>query len=148
MSRPLAPHEYKLLDFLLEVNEPLYGKWTRQWRDQIKTCQVREIDTPYFLAVCHDDEIEKSGQKTLTLGRELISVDGRIPVLIYAIVVKTQDNYYVDIFSIDRLDGEKLINYPIPGNGLMVMEAGMRVGGADLRYAYKENPLAPRWRLV
>ncbi|WP_153098952.1 hypothetical protein [Paraburkholderia hayleyella] len=143
MPRPLAPHEYKLLDFLLEVNEPLYGKWTRQWRDQIKTCQVKEIDTPYYLAICHEENIEKHGKWSGALARILVSIDENIPVIISALILSTEENYYVDGFSIDRMDGEPLKKYPLPGENLMIMEAGKWIGGADLRRFYGESDLPP-----
>jgi hypothetical protein len=145
MYRPLASHEHALLDFLLDANEPLYGDLIKRWKDQIATCHVREIDTPYFLAVCHDEMIEKSGCGARTLGRELIALDENVPVLIYAVLMETPTDWIIDIFSVDRLDGEALTAYPTPGESLMIMEAGKRVGGADWRRVYGESNLpAPR----
>jgi hypothetical protein len=143
MSRPLAAHEYALLQFLLDVNEPLYGDRVTSWKRQIATCRVREIDTPYFLAVCHDELIEQSGCGARTLGRELIALDENVPVLIYVVLMQTPTDWIVDIFSVDRLDGEALTVYPTPGGELMVMEAGKRVGGADWRRVYGESNLPP-----
>ncbi|CAB3762007.1 hypothetical protein [Paraburkholderia solisilvae] len=143
MSRSLEVREYKLLDFLLDVNEPLYGHRVKIWKKQIKTCRVREIDTPYFLAVCHEDVVEQSGCGAVTLGRELIAIDQSVPVLIYAVLMKTPSDWIVDIFNVDRLDGEALMTYPEAGDGLMIMEAGKRVGGADWRSVYGESDLPP-----
>lgn len=61
MSRPLSPKEHALLKFFIEANEPLWGDRIEQWKAQVGTCLVREIDSPYFLAVIHDEELEKSG---------------------------------------------------------------------------------------
>jgi hypothetical protein len=144
MSRTLAAHEYALANFLLDINEPLYGgNHVKRWKRQIATCRVREIDTPYFLAVCHDETIERSGCGARTLGRELIALDENVPVLIYAVLMKTPTDWIVDIFSVDRLDGEAPGVYPTPGENLMVMEAGKRVGGADWRRVYRESNLPP-----
>ncbi len=78
----------------------------------------------------------------------MIGIDGHAPVLIYAVILKTPDNYHVDIFSIDRMDGEPLINYPNQDDKLMIMEAGIRIGGADLRCVFEETPHSPPWRLI
>ncbi|AOY99577.1 hypothetical protein BKK81_10105 [Cupriavidus sp. USMAHM13] len=148
LSRPLAPHERALLDFLIETCEPLDGKRTSQWQTQIKTCRVREIGDPYYLAVVHDEETEKSGCDAITLGRDLIALDQGIPVLIYAILMKTPTDYLIDIFDIDRMDGRPLTAYPKPGNTLMIMEEGKRVGGADWRHAYPEYDRPPPRKLI
>ncbi|MFC0402268.1 hypothetical protein [Paraburkholderia rhizosphaerae] len=147
MSRSLSIREHELLDFLLDVNRPLYGERVTLWKRQIATCRVREIDTPYFLAVCHDDEVEQSGCGAVTLGRELIALDQGVPVLIYVVLMKTPTHWIVDIFNVDRLDGEPLTAYPEAGNGLMIMEAGKRVGGADWRSVYGESDLPPPSKL-
>ncbi|WP_156811197.1 MULTISPECIES: hypothetical protein [Cupriavidus] len=146
--RPLAPHEFALLDFLIEVCEPLYGKRTLQWRAQIKTCRVREIGDPYYLAVVHDEATEKSGCDAITLGRDLIAVDQGVPVLIYATLMKTPTDYLIDVFDIDRMDGRPLTAYPKPGDSLMIMEAGKRVGGADWSRFYQDTVLAPPRKLL
>ena len=136
MSRPLSVKEHALLKFLIEANEPLYGARTNQWRTQVETCLVREIDSPYFLAVIHEEIVEKSGCGAITLGYELVGVDHGVPVLIYAVTMKTPSDYFIDIFNVDRLDGEPLVDYPEAGDGLMVVERNKRVGGADLRHLY------------
>lgn len=136
MSRSLSLKEYALLKFLIEANEPLYGNRTNRWKAQIETCLVREIGSPYYLAVVHDECIEKTGCDAITLGHELVGVDHGVPVLIYAVAMKTPSDYLIDTFNVDRLDGEPLVDYPEAGNGLMIVERNKRVGGADLRHLY------------
>lgn len=75
MSRPLSAKEHALLKFLIEANEPLYGDRTNQWKTQVETCLVREIDSPYFLAVVHEENIERAGRDSITLGYELVGAD-------------------------------------------------------------------------
>ncbi|MFL9885485.1 hypothetical protein PQR66_20755 [Paraburkholderia agricolaris] len=139
MSRPLSAKEHALLKFLIEANEPLYGDRTNQWKTQVETCLVREIDSPYFLAMIHEEKIEKAGCDSITLGYELVGVDQGVPVLIYAVAMKTPSDYFIDIFNVDRLDGEPLVNYPEAGDGLMIVERNKRVGGADLRHLYGKS---------
>ncbi|CAE6848163.1 hypothetical protein R69608_03543 [Paraburkholderia nemoris] len=136
MSRPLSVKEHALLKFLIEANEPLYGNRTNHWKTQVETCLVREIDSPYFLAVIHEESIEKAGCDSITLGYELVGVDHGVPVLIYAVAMKTHSDDFIDIFNVDRLDGEPLVNYPEAGAGLMIVDRNKRVGGADLRHLY------------
>ncbi|WP_153098946.1 hypothetical protein [Paraburkholderia hayleyella] len=143
MSRLLDCQEYNLLDYLLTINESIYGRWTKLWKEQIKICKVREIDTPYYLAICHEENIEKHGKWSGALARILVSIDENIPVIISALILSTEENYYVDGFSIDRMDGEPLKKYPLPGEDLMIMEAGKWIGGADLRRFYGESDLPP-----
>ncbi|PNE52619.1 hypothetical protein A8H39_28410 [Paraburkholderia fungorum] len=71
--------------------------------------------------------------------RELISIDEGVPVLIYAIADRTPAGFVLESFNIDRLDGEPLVAYPEPGDGLMVVEGNKRVGGADLRHLYGKS---------
>lgn len=139
MSRPLSAKEHALLKFLIEANEPLYGDRTNQWKTQVETCLVREIDSPYFLAVVHEENIKRAGRDSITLGYELVGVDHGVPVLIYAVAMKTPSDYFIDIFNVDRLDGEPLVNYPEAGDGLMIVERNKRVGGADLRHLYGKS---------
>jgi hypothetical protein len=146
MQRPLASHELRLLEFILTVNESFYGAYVHRWEAQVKTCTVHEVNVPYCLAISHD-EIKLPGGGYTTLARELVCIDEGVPVLIYAYAVETQSGYVLDSFNIDRLDGEPLVAYPEPGDGLMVMEAGKRIGGADLRHVYKESDLPPRRKL-
>jgi len=136
MSRPLSQKERALLTFLIEANEPLYGDRMGQWKTQIETCLVREIDSPFFLAVVHDEGTERAGCDAVTLGYELVGVDHGVPVLIYAVAMKTPSEWVIDIFNVDRLDGEPLVDYPEAGASLMIVQRNTRVGGADLRHLY------------
>jgi hypothetical protein len=146
MQRPLASHERRLLKFLLKVNESFYDDNVPRWEAQVDTCTVHEVNVPYCLAISHDEPRHPGGGYT-TLARELIAIDEGVPVLVYAYAVETQSGYVLDSFSIDRLDGEPLVAYPEPGDGLMIMEAGKRIGGADLRHVYKESNLPPRHKI-
>ncbi|MBB4519455.1 hypothetical protein [Paraburkholderia fungorum] len=146
MQRALATHERRLLESLLTVNRPFYGAYAQRWEAQIKTCLVHEVNVPYCLAISHDEIRLPSGGYT-TLARELIGIDEGVPLLIYAYAVQTQAGYVLDSFDIDRLDGEPLVAYPEPGDSLMIMEAGKRIGGADLRQVFKESDLLPRFKL-
>ncbi|CAE6715116.1 hypothetical protein R69608_03542 [Paraburkholderia nemoris] len=146
MQRTFKLQERRLLEFLLTANEPFYGAYVSRWKTQLKTCTVREVNVPYCLDISHD-ETRLPGGGFATLARELVCLDEGVPVLIYAYVVETQSGYVLDSFSIDRLDGEPLVVYPEPDDGLMIMEAGKRVGGADLRHVYKESDLPPRFKL-
>jgi hypothetical protein len=139
MSRALAPHEQDLVRFLIETNAPLYGDLAFRWLRQIDSCKVREIDSPLFLAVCHDQAVEDSGCDAYTLRRELIGIDEGVGVLVYVQIMKTPTDDLIDIFSVDRLDGKPLKQYPVPGESLMIMELGKRIGGADWRRIYKES---------
>ncbi|WP_146749837.1 hypothetical protein [Paraburkholderia bryophila] len=134
MPRPLFLQEIALLTFLIETCEPIYGDRINQWKAQIRQCLVREIGSRFYLAMCHDDSMEKAGCDVLTLTRELVGVDHGVPVLIYAVAMKTPTDLVIDAFNVDRLDGEPLVDYPEPGAGLMIIEEGRRVGGADLRH--------------
>jgi hypothetical protein len=136
VSRALSAKEHALLKFLIEANEPLYGNRTNQWKTQVETCLVREIGSPYYLAVIHDESVEKAGCDAITLGYELVADDHGVPVLIYAVAMKTPSDCLIDTFNVDRLDGEPLVNYPEAGDGLMIVERNKRVGGADLRHLY------------
>lgn len=147
MQRPLANHELRLLEFLLTANEPFYSAYVNRWKVQVKACTVHEVNVPYCLAISHVESRLPGGGYT-TLARELVGIDEGVPVLIYACAVETQSGYVLDSFNIDRLDGEPLVAYPEPGDGLMIMEAGKRVGGADLRHVYKESDLPPRRKLL
>jgi hypothetical protein len=140
MQRPLESHERRLLEFLLTVNESFYGEYVQRWEAQVKTCTVHEVNVPCCLAISHD-EIRLPGGGYTPLARDLIAIDEGIPVLIYAYVVETQSGYVLHSFDIDRLDGEPLVTYPEPGDSLMIMEAGKRIGGADLRHVFKESNL-------
>ncbi|MFL9868082.1 hypothetical protein PQR67_28230 [Paraburkholderia fungorum] len=146
MQRPLASHERRLLEFLLTVNESFYGAYVQRWEAQLKTCTVHEVNVPYCLAISHD-EIRLPGGGYTTLARDLIAIDEGVPVLIYAYVAETQSGYVLHSFDIDRLDGEPLVAYPEPGDSLMIMEAGKRIGGADLRYVFKESDLPAHHKL-
>ncbi|MFM0591978.1 hypothetical protein [Paraburkholderia dilworthii] len=145
MQRPFANHELKLLEFLLTVNESLYEKYLPRWRAQIETCTVREVNVPYCLAISHEDRLPGGGYTTLA--RDLIAIDEGVSVLIYAYVIETRSGYVLHSLDIDRLDGEALVKYPEPGDGLMIMEAGKRIGGADLRHVLKESDLPPHRKL-
>lgn len=134
MSRPLLPRENALLTFLVETCEPIYSDRINQWKAQIQQCLVREIGSPFYLAVCHDGSTEIAGCDAITLARELVGVDHGVPVLIYAVAMKTPTDLVIDVFNVDRLDGEPLVDYPEPGAGLMIVEQGKWVGGADLRH--------------
>lgn len=146
MRRPLAAHERELLHFLLTVNESLYSAYVSQWRAQLETCTVREVNVPYSLAFNHSEERLPGGAFVL-LARDLIGIDEGVSLLIYAYVVETRTGYVLDTFDIDRLDGEPLVVYPQPSDGLMIMEEGKRIGGADLRHTFKESNLPPRRKL-
>ncbi|NYH15104.1 hypothetical protein [Paraburkholderia bryophila] len=145
MQRPLANHELKLLEFLLTVNESLYETYVPWWRAQLETCTVREVNVPYCLAISHEDRLPGGGYTTLA--RDLIAIDQGVSVLIYACVVETRAGYVLHSLDIDRLDGAALVKYPEPGDGLMIMEAGKRIGGADLRHVFKESDLPPHSKL-
>ncbi|HEX7910417.1 MAG TPA: hypothetical protein VF534_20320 [Paraburkholderia sp.] len=146
VQRPLASDELRLLEFFLAANEPFYGAYVPRWKAQVKTSTVHDGNVPYCLAISHG-ESRLPGGGYATLARELVGIDGGIPVLIYGCAVETQSGYVLDSFNTDRLDGESLVAYPEPGDSLMIMEAGKRVGGADLRHAYKESDLPPRRKL-
>jgi hypothetical protein len=139
VSRPLAPHERALLRFALRINASLYPRLADRWLSQVDSCEVVEIDSPLFLAVRHDEATEKSGCDAYTLRRELIGIDEGVAVLVYVQIMRTATDDLVDIFSVDRLDGKPLKQYPAPGGALMVMELGKRIGGADWRNVYKES---------
>ena len=139
LDRPLAPHEQALLRFTLWMNAPLYPRLADRWLLQVDSCKVFEIDSPLFLAVRHDEATEKSGCDAYTLRRELIGIDEGVAVLVYVQIMKTPTDDLVDIFSVDRLDGKPLKQYPSPDASLMVMELGKRIGGADWRHVYKES---------
>jgi len=128
------------------VNRSFYGAYVTRWEAQVKTCRVREVNVPYCLDISHEEARLPGGGFT-TLARELVGIDEGVSVLIYAYVVETQTGYVLDSFSIDRLDGEPLVAYPEPSDSLMIMEAGKRIGGADLRYVYRESDLPPRRKL-
>lgn len=127
MQRSLADHERRLLEFPLSANESLYGDYVPRWREQLKTSSVREINAPYCLAISLDENRLPGGGYT-PLARDLTGVDDGVPVLIYAYVAETRSGYVLHTFDIDRLDGEPLVIYPEPGDSLMIMEAGRRVG--------------------
>lgn len=146
MQRPLANHERLLLHFFLTANESFYGSYVPRWKHQVERCTVHEVNVPYCLAISHD-EARLPGGGFITLAREIVCLDEGVPVLIYACAVETQSGYVLDSFDIDRLDGEPLVAYPEPGDGLMIMEAGKRISGADLRHVYKESDLPPRFKL-
>jgi len=100
---------------------------------------------PYCLAISHEDRLPGGGYTPLA--RVLIALDEGVPVLIYAYVIETRSGYVLHSLDIDRLDGEALVKYPEPGDGLMIMEAGKRIGGADLRHVFKESDLPPSRKL-
>lgn len=87
MQRPLAAHERELLHFLLTVNESLYSAYVSQWRAQLETCTVREVNVPYCLAFNHSEERLPCGAFVL-LVRDLIGIDEGVSLLIYAYVVE------------------------------------------------------------
>ena len=118
------------------VNASLHSSDVPRWMEQIRTSAVREVNVPYCLSISHDEASYGGWENSRTLARELIAVDEGVPVLIYAIVDNTQAGFVLNSFNIDRLDGEPLVNYPEPGDGLMIVEQNKRVGGADLRYLY------------
>ncbi|AOY99579.1 hypothetical protein BKK81_10115 [Cupriavidus sp. USMAHM13] len=62
--------------------------------------------------------------------------------------MKTPTDYLIDVFDIDRMDGRPLTAYPKPGDSLMIMEAGKRVGGADWSRFYQDTVLAPPRKLL
>lgn len=136
MQRTFKPEERRLIEFLILVNAPLYSTETPRWMDQIRACTVREVNVPCCLSISHDEESYGGWENSKTLARELIAVDEGVPVLIYAIVHNTQAGFVLDSFNLDRLDGEPLVAYPEPGDGLMIVERNKRVGGADLRHLY------------
>lgn len=146
MHRPLASHERRLLDFLLTVNEPFYGAYVQRWAAQLQTCTVHEVNVPYCLAISHA-ESRLPGGGVGTLARMLVGLDQGVSVLVYARIVETPSGFVLDSLNIDRLDGESPTAYPEPGDGLMIVEAGKRVGGADLRHVYGESDLPPAHRL-
>ncbi|MFM0394685.1 hypothetical protein [Paraburkholderia phytofirmans] len=74
--------------------------------------------------------------RSRTLRYELVGLDEGIPVLIYVVTEEAEDGFVLDIFSVDRLDGEPVVNYPEAGDGLMIVDGNSRVGGADLRHIY------------
>ncbi|RAS20856.1 hypothetical protein [Paraburkholderia bryophila] len=145
MERPFESHELRLLQFLLSVNESFYEDYVPRWRAQIETCTVHEVNVPYCLAISHEDRLPGGGYTPLA--RVLIALDEGVPVLIYAYVIETRSGYVLHSLDIDRLDGEALVKYPEPGDGLMIMEAGKRIGGADLRHVFKESDLPPSRKL-
>jgi hypothetical protein len=136
MQRTFKPQERQLAEFLISVNAPLYGTDALRWMDQIQNCTVREVNVPYCLSISDDEESYGGWENSRTLARELISIDEGVPVLIYAIADRTPAGFVLDSFNIDRLDGEPLVAYPEPGDGLMIVEGNKRVGGADLRHIY------------
>lgn len=135
------------MNFLFSVNAPLYEADAPRWMNQIQNCMVCEVNVPYCLSISHGEETYEGWENSRTLARELISIDEGVPVLIYAIADRTPAGFVLDSFNIDRLDGEPLVAYPEPGDGLMIMEAGKRIGGADLRHVFKESDLLPRFKL-
>jgi hypothetical protein len=139
MQRLLTPREYRLIEFLISVNAPLYEADVPRWINQIQNCTVCEVNVPYCLSISHGEESYGGWENSRTLARELISVDEGVPVLIYAIADRTPAGFVLDSFNIDRLDGEPLVAYPEPGDGLMVVEGNKRVGGADLRHLYGKS---------
>lgn len=146
MQRPLAAHERELLHFLLTVNESLYSAYVSQWRAQLETCTVREVNVPYCLAFNHSEERLPGGAFVL-LARDLIGIDEGYLCVCRGDTYWAHTGYVLDTFDIDRLDGEPLVVYPQPSDGLMIMEAGKRIGGADLRHVFKESDLPPRRKL-
>ncbi|MFM0225130.1 hypothetical protein [Paraburkholderia dipogonis] len=143
MQRTFKPQERRLVEFLISVNASLYRSDAPRWMDQIRNSTVCEVNVPYCLSISHAEESFGGWENSYTLGRELIALDEGVPVLIYAIVHSTQVGLVLDSFNIDRLDGEPLVAYPEPGDSLMIVEAGRRIGGADLRHVYKESDRPP-----
>jgi hypothetical protein len=141
MQRTFKPQERELVEFLISVNASLYGADTPRWMEQIRTCTVRESYVPYCLSISHEEEGYPGWENIRTLARELIALDEGVAVLIYAIIINTLTGFVLDSFSVDRLDGEPLVAYPEPGDGLMVVEGNKRVGGADLRHIYGKSDL-------
>ncbi|MFC0399086.1 hypothetical protein [Paraburkholderia rhizosphaerae] len=124
---------------MISTNAQLYPRLADRWLAQVDSCSVFEIDSPYFLAICHDEATESSGCDAYTLRREFVGIDEGVAVLVYVQIMKTPTNDLIDIFSVDRLDGQSLKQYPRPGPELMIMELGKRIGGADWRSVYKES---------
>ncbi|CAG4886042.1 hypothetical protein [Paraburkholderia saeva] len=145
MQRPLFSHELELLEFLLFVNEPVYGDVISQWIAGLDTSSVSEYFSPYSLTFDEGPKMPRMRFESFTLQRELIAIDEGVAVLVYALASKTPAGNMLDSFSVDRLDGEPLQSYPKAGSSLMIMERGRRIGGADLRAVYhaSDAPLFP-----
>ncbi|WNC92968.1 hypothetical protein RI103_32685 [Paraburkholderia sp. FT54] len=136
MERNLEPHERRLLGFILDVNKPLYPDQSSRWLAQLEHCTVHEVNVPYCLRISHVGIALKPEGRSRTLRYELVGLDEGIPVLIYVVTEEAEDGFVLDIFSVDRLDGEPVVNYPEAGDGLMIVDGNSRVGGADLRHIY------------
>jgi hypothetical protein len=136
MERNLKAHERKLLEFILDVNQPLYPDHSSRWRDQLARCTVHKVDVPYCLRISHVGTALKPEGRSRTLRYELVGVDEGVPVLIYVITKEADSGFVLDILSVDRLDGEPVVAYPEAGDGLMIVDGNSRIGGADLRHIY------------
>jgi len=136
MERNLEPHERQLLEFILEANAPLYPDHSDRWKAQLACCTVHEIDVPHCLRISHAGTALKPEGRSRTLRYELVALDEGVPVLIYVTIEEADDGFVLDVFSIDRLDGEPVVTYPKVGDELMIVEGNKRVGGADLRHVY------------
>jgi hypothetical protein len=118
------------------VNKPLYPDQTDRWIAQLERCTVHEVNVPYCLRISRAGTVLKPEGRSRTLRYELVGLDEGIPVLIYVVTEEAEDGFMLDVFSVDRLDGEPVVNYPEPGDGLMIVDGNSRVGGADLRHVY------------
>ncbi|HEX7910418.1 MAG TPA: hypothetical protein VF534_20325 [Paraburkholderia sp.] len=136
MERYLEPHERQLLEFILDVNAPLYPDQSGRWKAQVERCTVHEVDVLHCLRISHGGTALKPEGRSHTLRYELVGLDEGVPVLIYVIIEETDDGFVLDTFSIDRLDGEPVVTYPEVGDRLMIVDGNRRVGGADLRHVY------------
>ncbi|CAG4911437.1 hypothetical protein [Paraburkholderia gardini] len=148
VQRQLTLHERRLLEFLLSINEPLYGALATEWKTQTSTLVVCDVDPSCFFAKRVAHVFEADEFDIITLRRELIGIDEGVPVLIYALVEKSPGGYVLDSFSVDRLDGKALRSFPDAGENLMVMEGGRRIDGADWRNVYSESEYSPPRKLV
>lgn len=136
VERNLKQHERRLLEFILEVNKPLYPDQPGRWKAQLEGCSVHEVYVPHCLRISHAGAALKSEGRSRRLGYELVGIDEGVPVLIYVITEEADEGFVLDIFSVDRLDGEPLVTYPEAGDTLMIVDGNRRVGGADLRHVY------------
>jgi hypothetical protein len=136
MERNLEPNERKLLEFILDVNEPLYPNQSGRWKAQLEGCTVHEVNVPHCLRISHTGSALKPGGRSRTLRYELVGLDEGVPVLIYVTTEEADEGFVLDMFSVDRLDGEPVVTYPEAGVKLMIVDGNRRVGGADLRHVY------------
>ena len=143
MNRSLEPKELRLLMRLLEANESIPEHVITRLREQAVGATVREIGSPYFLAIQHECDLESSATNVFRLPAELVASDEGVPILIYATIIETANGEQLDTFVADRMDSSLISNYPNSADHMMIIENGRMKGRADLRNIYIIEGMTP-----